>query len=62
MQEHLFEMTLIREAGKTLEMWIRVKLLALLQKLPEDITQTYIAALYNKTLLRLYDRERVGFD
>lgn len=62
MHEHLLEVTLIREAEKILEMWIRVKLLALLQKLPENITQTYTAVLYNKALLRLYKRQYVGFD
>lgn len=36
MLEHLFEMTLIREAGEILETWIRIKLLALSQKLPEN--------------------------
>lgn len=62
MHEHLLEMTLIRAAGNILEMWIRVKPVALLQKLPENISQTYTAVLYNKALLRLYEREYVGFD
>lgn len=50
MHEHLLEMTLISEAGKILEMWIRVKLLELMQELPENITQTYTAVLYYKAL------------
>ncbi len=62
MHEHLLEMTLIRDAGKMLETWFRVKLQALLQKLPENITQTYTAVLYHKALLRLHERQYVGFD